>query len=69
MESNRRPSPYHACRFHPTTSYRVWLLQVRGVRVSEYVALCRPSAGVVVTYFVTFSRTSLRNTGSLVLPN
>ena len=36
--------------------------------MSEYVPLCRPLPGAVVTYFVTGSRTSsLRNTRSLVL--
>src|SRR5262249_17404409 len=41
-ESNRRPSPYHACRFRLTPSHQVGLPQFRGRWVSGYVALCRP---------------------------
>ena len=39
-ESNRRPSPYQACRFRLLSSGWVGLLQVGGIPVSEYVALC-----------------------------
>ena len=48
-ESNRRPSPYHACRFRLMPSGWVGLQQVRQVAVSAYVALCLPSPGAVVT--------------------
>jgi hypothetical protein len=58
-ESNRRPSPYHACRFRLMTSGWIGLLQVRGISVSGYVALCRPLPGGVVTWFVTGSRKSV----------
>jgi hypothetical protein len=34
----------------------VGLPQARGMTVSEFVALCPPPPGVVVTYFVTGSR-------------
>jgi hypothetical protein len=33
-ESNRRPSPYHACRFRPTVSHWVGLPQVRAMVLS-----------------------------------
>ena len=56
-ESNRRPSPYHAYRFRMKASRWIGLLQVGGTAVSEYVALCRPSPGAVVTCFVTDFRT------------
>ena len=55
-ESNRRPSPYHACRFRLMASGWVGLPQVRGIAVSEYVALRLPLPGAVVTWFVTGSR-------------
>ena len=48
-ESNRRSSPYHACRFRLMASYWVGLPQVRGISASGYVALCPPVPGVVVT--------------------
>ena len=63
-ESNRRPSPYHACRFRPMASRGIGLPQVGGIAVSEYVVLCLALPGAVVTWFVTGSRTtSNRNTG------
>ena len=52
-ESNRRPSPYHACRFRPAVSGWVGLPQVGRIAVSEHVALRLPLPGVVVTRFVT----------------
>ena len=58
-ESNRRPSPYHACWFRRMPSDRVGLPQARRISVSGYVALCRPLPGAVVTYLVTGSRTFL----------
>ena len=67
-ESNRRPSPYHACQFRPMPSHRVWLPQFRGISVSGYVALCRPLPGAVVTYFVTDSRTFLPSKCTIVAP-
>ena len=47
-ESNRRPSPYHACRFRLMPSGWVGLPQVGGNAVSEYVAPCLLSLGAVV---------------------
>jgi hypothetical protein len=52
-ESNRRPSPYHACRFRLTASGWVGLPQFRGISVSGYVAHRLPLPGVVVTWVVT----------------
>ena len=52
-ESNRRPSPYHACRFRPTPSSWAGLSQIRGIPVSGYIAPCLPLPGVVVTWLVT----------------
>jgi hypothetical protein len=49
MESNRRPSPYHACRLRLIALCCVGLPKVRGIAVSEYVALGPPASGVVVT--------------------
>jgi hypothetical protein len=54
-ESNRRPSPYHACRFRLMASAWVGLPQVAEIAVSEYVALRLPLPGVVVTCLVTGS--------------
>ena len=48
-ESNRRPSPYHACRFRLMPSGWVGLPQVGGMPMSEYIALCLPLPGGVVT--------------------
>jgi len=48
-ESNRRPSPHHAYRFRLVPSDWVGLPQVGGITLSEHVALCLPSPGVVVT--------------------
>ena len=55
-ESNRRPSPYHACRFRPMASLRVGLPQVRAAPASEYVVLLRPIPEGVVAWFVTGSK-------------
>jgi hypothetical protein len=55
-ESNRRPSPYHACQFRPIASHQVGLLQVGEIAVSEYVALRLVLPGAVVTWFVTSFR-------------
>jgi hypothetical protein len=55
-ESNRRPSPYHACRFHLMASHRVGLPQARGIPVSEHVALRRQLPGGVVACLVTGSK-------------
>jgi len=52
-ESNRRPSPYHACRFRPMASGWVGLPQFRGIHVSVYVGLRRRLPGIVVTWIVT----------------
>ena len=52
-ESNRRPSPYHACRFRLPSSGWVGLPQARRILVSEYVELGLPLPGIVVTWFVT----------------
>ena len=41
-ESNRRPSPYHACQFRPMPSHTVGLPQFIGISASGSVALCRP---------------------------
>ena len=46
----------HACRFRLAVSYRVGLLQVRGIAVSGCVALHLALPGGVVTWFVTGSR-------------
>jgi hypothetical protein len=52
------------------TSHWIGLLQARGILVSEHVVLCLPSAGRVVTYFVTGSKTIfLVNAVSSVLAN
>ena len=48
-ESNRRPSPYHACRFRLMPSRWVGLPQVRAVPRFVYVALRRPLPEGVVT--------------------
>jgi hypothetical protein len=58
-ESNRRPSPYHACQFRLMASDRVGLPQVGAILVSEYVALRLSSPGAVVTWFVTGFRISI----------
>ena len=50
-ESNRRPSPYHSCLFHPTGSLQVPLSQVAGILTSEYVALGLLLSAAVVTWF------------------
>ena len=52
-ESNRRPSPYHACRFRPMASHQVGLPQVRPIPASERVVLRLALPGAVVTWFVT----------------
>ena len=52
-ESNRRPSPYHACRFRLMPSGWVGLPQVGAMVVSEAVGLCLALPGAVVTWFVT----------------
>ena len=65
-ESNRRPSPYHACRFRLTTSGWVGLSQVRRMLVSERVALRLPLPGAVVTGFVTGPGVSVLASGSCV---
>src|SRR5215469_1952299 len=54
-ESNRRPSPYHACRFRLMPSSWVGLSQVAGIAASERVALRLPLTEVVVTCLVTGS--------------
>ncbi len=48
-ESNRRPSPYHACRFRLMASGWVGLPQVGQIAVSEHVALCLPSPSALTT--------------------
>ena len=68
-ESNRRPSPYHACRFRLMASGWVQLPHFRGLRVSGCVALCLLSPRAVVARFVTGSRTSHRNAGWLFHAN
>jgi hypothetical protein len=55
-ESNRRPSPYHACRFCLMTSQLVGLPQTRQLPVSGCVAHRLLPPEVVVTWFVTGSR-------------
>jgi hypothetical protein len=40
-ESNRRPSPYHACRFHLIPSRGIGLPQIRALPTSVYIALHR----------------------------
>jgi len=67
-ESNRRPSPYHTCRFRLMASGWVGLPQLGEIAVSGCVALRRPLPEAVVTCFVT-GRSSLRSTGSLVRSN
>ena len=67
-ESNRRPSPYHAFQFHLMTSQRVALPHVGGIVVSEYVARRLPLPGVVVTWFVTASRTSSKSKSRIAGP-
>src|SRR4029077_5420027 len=64
-ESNRRPSPYHACRIRLMTSYRVGLPQARRIAVSGCVALRPRLPGAVVTWYVTgpADTCSLRNEG------
>src|ERR1017187_2009021 len=52
-ESNRRPSPYHACKFRLITSDWGGLPQVGRIAVSERVALRLPLPEVVVAWFVT----------------
>jgi hypothetical protein len=64
-ESNRRPSPYHACRFGLTQSGQAELPQGRRIAVSEYVALRLPLLGVVVTWFVTGSKSLRQEFGIL----
>src|SRR5215469_16048149 len=54
-ESNRRPSPYHACRFRLLPSDSVRLPQVGGIAVSGCVVLRPALPGAVVTWFVTGS--------------
>jgi hypothetical protein len=56
-ESNRRPSPYHSCLFHPPGSLQVRLSQVAGILVSECVAFGLLLSVAVVTWFVTGCRT------------
>ena len=56
-ESNRRPSPYHACGFRPTASRWVALRHVRQMVLSGWVWLGLPRPGGVVTWLVTGSRT------------
>ncbi len=52
-ESNRRPSPYHACPFCRMVSLWGELPQFEAMGVSGCVAPCLSSAGGVVTWFVT----------------
>ena len=52
-ESNRRPSPYHACRFRLMASRWVRLPQAKRISASENVALRPVLPGAVVTWFVT----------------
>jgi hypothetical protein len=59
-ESNRRPSPYHACRFRPMASRWVRLPQVGGIGVSGCVTLRPTLPEGVVTWFVTCFRTSFQ---------
>ena len=59
-ESNRRPSPYHACWFRLMGSHWVGLPQVGVIAASGCVVFRLPLPGVVVTYFVTGSRTTFR---------
>src|SRR6266700_4780426 len=66
-ESNRRPSPYHACRFRLMPSGWVGLPQARGIPLSGYVALGLPLPGALVTWFVTGSR-PLRSKYKIVGP-
>ena len=69
-ESNRRPSPYHACRFRLMASGWVGLPQARGFQVAGCVVLRLALPGVVVTCFVTGLRTSsLRDKRSLPWQN
>src|SRR5271166_2529836 len=53
-ESNRRPSPYHACRFRPAASP---LGRVTARQADGLVWLRLPRPGGVVTWFVTGPRT------------
>jgi hypothetical protein len=52
-ESNRRPSPYHACRNCLAAADWVGLLQVDQKSVSERIALRLMLAEAVVTWSVT----------------
>jgi hypothetical protein len=54
-ESNRRPSPYHACRFRLMPSGWVGLPQVGGIAVSDCVVLRLQLPAGVVTCLVTGS--------------
>jgi hypothetical protein len=62
-ESNRRPSPHHACRFRPMGSRWVGLPQVRAIPVSVYIAPRRLTPEAVVTWFGTGHRDSGHGTG------
>jgi hypothetical protein len=52
-ESNRRPSPYHACRFRLATSRWIVLRHVSAIVLSDWVRLRQPWSEGVVTWFVT----------------
>src|SRR5436190_23839993 len=56
-ESNRRPSPYHACRFRLAATLWVVLRHVRATGLSGWVRLRLPWSEGVVTCFVTDLRT------------
>jgi hypothetical protein len=59
MESNRRPSPYHAGRLCLAVPHQVALLLVRGIVVSGCVALQRWLPEAVATGFVTDSASGI----------